>query len=219
MDHQFRGQEVHDTESNSAGGKKNPDKVEEPGPDDGRNRGKGVGVDDRRNRVGCVMKAVHELEPECQKQGQPQKEKCPGRDVSEERNVGQKSHGCQIGKYVGHERNSREYPRVSQVVFWQCARHHVGCVNAPDRFLQRLSCYNSEMIAEKLNPENQTPKMKEGSWRRIPLTRRSYQKLRGTEILSPGCRAGSASIFWRTFFTFTKVRLPLRRMLTLVWSA
>jgi len=43
-----------------------------------------------------------------------------------------------------------------------------------------------------------------------------YQKLRGTEILSPGCRGGSASIFCRTFLMLTKVLPPLRRMQTLV---
>ena len=73
--HEFHGQQGHDAEGHGAGGDEYADQVPGPRPDDGLRRASVVGVDDRRNGVGGVMKAVDELEAQRQKHGQTQKDR------------------------------------------------------------------------------------------------------------------------------------------------
>ena len=72
LENQLDGQQGNDGEGHGAGGEEHTGQVAEPGPDHGDVRLQRVGVDDRGDGVGGVVKAVDELEAESDEQRQTQ---------------------------------------------------------------------------------------------------------------------------------------------------
>ena len=69
LNNELDGQQRHDAERHGAARNQNADEIEKARPHDGNLRRQGVGVDDRGDRVGGVVEAVDEFEPECDQQG------------------------------------------------------------------------------------------------------------------------------------------------------
>ena len=71
---QFHGQQGNNAVSHRAGRRQHAQQVEQPGPDHREIGRQAVSIDDGGNRVGGVVKAVHELEAQGNQQRQAQQQ-------------------------------------------------------------------------------------------------------------------------------------------------
>ena len=113
MNHEFRGQEIHDTEGHGTCRGEHPEKVKESRPDHRRNSGEGVRINHGGHRIGRVVEAVDELKAQREDQGQQEQRQRSRRDGKEFSKKMMHHLFCSVFRSFCAEGSASEYVTIS----------------------------------------------------------------------------------------------------------